>query len=454
MRAGVMEEVKNAMPCLIILVWLGCLLPGCTGSPEPGPKALFTYTIDAQTREILEQLDLQGSPPAGAQFSRNFIGLFVPEKFLPYEPFVLGLATESPIPTVLYLDAPWVHRYAAANWLYELDRTGVFDAKKLVPAVARAFSVKRPGAAGKTAALMAVPNSIKGNILFFRQDLLDKYQKKPPRNWDELKAVCREILPRERSLKYGFIFHATNFMNDFYPIFWGFGGEIQDADGNLTFLRPEMLAKAEEALKEIVGMQGSLAPGPGALKQFEGPKTLRQAFLRGEALFMINWNTRLHDLREMLDSPEWQGRAAITSTSQVGVGPIPSQSGHPKRYSNIGSFGWSINRFAVTSFGVMENAKNFFNLVNSDRFQVLRADSVGEIPALHSALAQVKNREVLRVYETIFSAAEVMLQPRPRSRRLNNILEKNLLDALYGRTTPSGAIQAAANELRQITSWD
>ena len=99
-----------------------------------------------------------------------------------------------------------------ANWLYELDRTGVFDAKKLVPAVAKAFSVKPPGATGKTPdELMAVPNSIKGNILFFRQDLLDKYKKSPPRNWDELKAICREILPREKSLKYGLIFHVNQF---------------------------------------------------------------------------------------------------------------------------------------------------------------------------------------------------------------------------------------------------
>ena len=86
-------------------------------------------------------------------------------------------------------------------------------------------------------------------------------------------------------------------------------------------------------MREIVGMQGSLAPGPGALKNFEGSATLRQAFLRGEALFMINWNTRLHDLKTLLASPEWQNKAAINSLSQVGVGPIPSQSGRPKKYS-------------------------------------------------------------------------------------------------------------------------
>lgn len=443
------------MPFLIFLVWLCCFVPGCEVSSTPAPQEIFTFTLDAQTREILEQLDVQGKKPGGLKLGRNFIGLFVPEKFLPYEPFVLGLATASPIPTVLYLDAPWVHRYASANWLYELDRTGVFDAKKLVPAVARAFSVRPPKAgAGAAGELMGVPNSIKGNILFYRQDLLDKYKKNPPRTWDELKSICREILPREKSLKYGLIFHVTNFVNDFYPIFWGFGGKIQDDAGALIFLQPEMLAKAEEALREIVSMQGTLAPGPGALKNFEGPKTLRQAFLQGQALFMINWNTRLHDLKEMLASPEWQGRAAIQSVTQIGVGPIPSQSGLPRRYSNIGSFGWSVNRFAVTNYSVMESAKKFINLVNSDSFQVLRADNSGEIPALQSALAQVKDREVLRVYENIFSSPDVILQPRPKSRKFNNLLEKHLLEALYGRVTTSKAIQAFADDLRQITSLD
>ena len=102
-------------------------------------------------------------------------------------------------------------------------------------------------------------------------------------------------------------------MNDFYPIFWGFGGRVQDENGTMIFLQADMLAIAEAALGEIVGMQGSLAPSPGALKNFEAPTSLRQAFLRGEALFMINWNTRLYDLQAMLSSPEWQGRAAIKS---------------------------------------------------------------------------------------------------------------------------------------------
>lgn len=438
---------------LILLLLLS--LPACQAAPEAVPSGSFSFIVDTQTQAILEQLQAEGLGQPLAGFSSNFIGIYVPEIFLPYEPFVLGLATESPIPTVLFLDAPWVQRYAASNWLSDLSSTGIFPAAGLIPSVAKAFSRPHsPASGGVVDELMAVPNSIKGNILFFRQDLLAAYQKTPPRNWEELKAICREILPRERSLKYGLIFHVTNFLNDFYPIFWGFDGRTHDAQGNLVFLQPAMLAKAEAALQEIVGMQGTLTPTPAALPQFAGPRRLREAFLRGEALFMINWNTRLHDLRQMLASPQWQRQAALKNPDQIGVTPIPSQSGRPRKFTNIGSFGWAVNRFAISKPGVKPKASQFLQLVNSERAQVLRAETAGEIPTLESALQQVRNPDVLRVYQTVFAAPEVVLQPRPASRKFNAILEKHLQDALFGRRTPAAAIQAAAEELKRRAPLD
>ncbi len=431
------------------------LLWGCQGTPDVTPLGTFSFVLDTQTKAILEQLAAQGLTPKAPGFSRNFIGIYVPDAFLAYEPFVLGLATESPTPTVLFLDAPWVRRYAASNWLTPLASTGIYAAEGLVPAVAQAFSLHQPSpTGGAVEELMGVPNSIKGNILFYRQDLLAAHNKTPPRTWEELKAISRDILAREKSLQYGLIFHVTNFVNDFYPIFWGFGGQTHDERGNLIFLQPENLAKAEAALSEICSMQGTIAPGPAALPRLAAPASLRQAFLRGEALFMINWNTRLHDLRRLLADPQWQSRAALKSMNQIGVTAIPSQSGRPLKFSNIGSFGWAVNRFAITMPGVKNLASQFLNLVNSDQVQVLRAQNSGEVPASKTALAQVTNPDVLRVYENIFGSATVTLRPRPHSRRFNDILEKNLQDALFGRRTPAQAIQAAAEELKRHVPLD
>lgn len=440
--------------CLVLLACLS-LLPACGADLDNGPVGTFSFVLDSQTRVILEQLQEEGLALPRSGVSRNFIGIYVPNAFLPYEPFVLGLATQSPIPTVLFLDAPWVRRYAASNWLIPLASTGLYTATDLIPAVAQAFSVEQASPlGGRVSELMGVPNSIKGNILFYRQDLLQAYGKEPPRTWDELKAICRAILPRERSVKYGLIFHVTNFINDFYPIFWGFGGRTHDERGNFILLQPAMLERAEEALTELVSWQGTITPPPAALPRFAAPMSLRQAFLRGEALFMINWNTRLHDLRLMLNDPQWRGQAAIQSVAQIGVAPIPSQSGRPRKFSNVGSFGWAVNRFAIGQPDVQKMASQFLGLVNSEKVQILRAETGGEVPSSAKALEQVKNPDVLRVYENIFASPTVTLQPRPHSRKLNEILEKNLLNAIFGRQTPAQAIQAAAAELRSYGPLD
>src|SRR5512137_277927 len=130
----------TAITSLSRVVWAVVLLQllGCGPSPDASPPRAITYTFDAPTRELIRLLAEKAKSSIYQNFDRNFKGILVPESLLPYEPFVLGLSTESKIPTVLLLDAPWVQRYGVAGWLYELERTHVFDKSELVPAVAEA----------------------------------------------------------------------------------------------------------------------------------------------------------------------------------------------------------------------------------------------------------------------------------------------------------------------------
>jgi multiple sugar transport system substrate-binding protein len=441
-RKSEIKLILGALVCLMLL--------GCGQAPEmPAPQTI-TYTFDAPTRDLIRLLAAKSQNPAYKNFDRNFKGLQVPESLLAYEPFVLGLSTESKIPTVLLLDAPWVQRYGVAGWLYELERTGVFNRSELVPAVAEAFSVslaKVTGEKGKE--LVAVPTYIKGNILFYRQDILKRYHLTPPRTWNELKVICRKVLPQEKSLQYGLLIHAANTINDFYPIFWGFGGRVMDLDEN-KFILPQRLNHTAfvAALTELVGMQKSIIPGPGEFKKFKGPSALRQAFYKGQALFMINWNTRMKDLHDLIAKGEGPpGR--LTTIEQVGVAPIPAQAGEPHRYANIGSFGWAINRFSVTSPEVIEQCKKFIQLVADEQFQLLAAQTMGQVPSLLSALKKVTNREVLRVYQNTFAQPDMIIRPRPHSRLINNVLEKHLQEALNGRMTPEAAFAGALQDLKK-----
>ncbi len=272
-----------ALPRLTRVVWAVLLLQllGCGPSPDISPPRAITYTFDAPTRELIRLLAQKAKSAAYKDFDRNFKGILVPESLLPYEPFVLGLSTESKIPAVLLLDAPWVQRYGVAGWLYELERTKVFDRTELVPAVAEAFSVSLAhitGRGGKQ--LVAVPTYIKGNILFYRRDILKRYNLAPPRTWEELKAICRKVLPQEKSLKYGLLIHSTNTLNDFYPILWGFGGQVNNDAGQFVLPQKTNADAFVAALKELIAMQGSIMPGPGALKQFDPGGACARLFSR------------------------------------------------------------------------------------------------------------------------------------------------------------------------------
>jgi multiple sugar transport system substrate-binding protein len=428
-----------------------CLsLLGCGPVPEIPPSRTITYTFDAPTLDLIRLLAQKSKSSIYKNFNRNFKGLLVPESLLPYEPFVLGLSTESKIPTVLLLDAPWVQRYGVAGWLYELERTRVFNKAELVPAVAEAFSVSLTRITGqKGKELVAVPTYIKGNILFYRKDILKRYNLKPPLTWDELKTICHKILPQEKSLKYGLLIHATNTVNDFYPMLWGFGGRVIDLDQANYILpeRPNRLAFVA-ALQELVNMQGSIIPGPREFKKFEPAGSLRQAFYQGQALFMINWNTRMKDLNDLIAGGKGPP-GSLTNISQVGVIPIPAQAGQPHRYANIGSFGWAVNRFSVTDPQIIKQSQQFIQLVADEQFQLLAAETLGQVPSLLTALEKVTNKEVLQVYHDTFAQKDMIIRPRPHNRRINNVLEKYLQEALYGRMTPEAALTGAIQELKK-----
>jgi ABC-type glycerol-3-phosphate transport system substrate-binding protein len=297
---------------------------------------------------------------------------------------------------------------------------------------------------------MALPTSIRGNVLFYRRDLLEHYHLAPPRNWEELKAICSKILPQEKRLKYGLLLHPIGFVNDFFPIFWGFGGRVMD-DDLIVLGEPQNQAAFLGALKEIQGMQGTILPSARDMNQFEPEEALSRSFFQGEALFMINWNTRLKDLSDFLSQEKGKASGGITAISQVGVAPIPSRPGNPRRYSNLDSLGWAVNNFAANAWNglqVMEGVKQFLQLVVNERFQLLAAETWGEVPSLRGALNKLKNPEALQAYNNVFAEADVEIRMRPHSRWVNNTLEKYLRAALYGQHTPETTLQGVLQELK------
>jgi multiple sugar transport system substrate-binding protein len=446
---------RKSSLALVSLLFALTLLWGCGAPSEPAFPGILTYTYDYDTRNLIHILEKELNLSEYQDFNRRYKGLIIPQSLLlRFEPFVLALSTESKIPAVLLLDAPWVQRYGVAGWLYELETARFFSPQALAPPIAEAFSVTLPQATGAAdKKLVAVPPYIKGNILFYRQDLLKKHGVDAPRTWEELRGACRKIMAREPRLKYGLILHMTNFVNDFYPILWGYGGEVVDAEGRLVLGEPKNRAACIAALLDLKSMQPDIIPGPEKLKLFAENESLRQSFFQGEALFMINWNTRTYNFRNLIKQCQAIPNGCLTDFNQIGVAPIPCLPGHPYRYSNIGSFGWGVNRFSVGQdrLWVVDRAREFIRLVTHKRFQVLNAEMYDHVPSLRQALEEVKDQNlnpvVRQVYDQAFAAEDMRLRPRPYSRRVNNVLEQHLVKVLLGERPPEEALDAALEEL-------
>jgi trehalose/maltose transport system substrate-binding protein len=158
--------------------------------------------------------------------------------------------------------------------------------------------------------LVAMPWFADAGLLYYRQDLLNKYDRPVPETWRELTETARLVQEAERA--------AGN------PDFWGYvwqgrayeglttnvlewisshgGGSFVDEAGDITINSPA----AVRALELAAGWVGSISPG-GVLNYTE--EEARGVFQSGQALFMRNW-PYAWALAQSADSPV-RGRIGV-----------------------------------------------------------------------------------------------------------------------------------------------
>jgi len=137
--------------------------------------------------------------------------------------------------------------------------------------------------------LKAMPLWSGVGLLYYRSDLLEKYDAPVPRTWDELEATAARIQAAERRAGrqvWGFLFEASP----------GEGLtsnalEWLSAMGGAPILRPNGRVfvddpVAMETLKRVKGWIGTLSPPDVTSLRNE---TARQMFQKGNVVFMRNW---------------------------------------------------------------------------------------------------------------------------------------------------------------------
>jgi trehalose/maltose transport system substrate-binding protein len=139
--------------------------------------------------------------------------------------------------------------------------------------------------------LIGVPYFTDAGLLYYRTDLLQKYGfKEPPKTWDELTGMAKQIQDGERAAGksdfWGFVWQGSAYegltCDATEWIFSSGGGTMVDPNGKVTINNPNAI-KALQMAKSWVG--GISPAGVTTYKEEES----RNVWQAGNAAFMRNW---------------------------------------------------------------------------------------------------------------------------------------------------------------------
>ncbi|WP_230414069.1 ABC transporter substrate-binding protein [Collimonas silvisoli] len=184
--------------------------------------------------------------------------------------------------------------------------------------------------------LVGMPWYIDAGLLYYRKDLLSKYQLNVPNSWDELTAAAKKIQDAERTAgngkMWGYVWQGRAYegftCNALEWVASYNGGAIIDAKGAVTINNPA----AAKALQNAAGWIGTITPA-GVLNYQE--EDARGIFQSGNAVFMRNW-PYAWSLLQKDDS---------TVKNKVGVAPLP-KGGDGRSAAALGGWQLAVSKYS------------------------------------------------------------------------------------------------------------
>lgn len=247
---------------------------------------------------------------------------------------VSAFKAKADAPHVIASDVIWTAEFAHNGWVQDLTKSFYETYQRdvfLGPALESATHRLR---------IWGVPWYTDVGVLYFRKDLLaGSGFAAPPKTWDELARMARQVM-KDARIRHGFVFQGAEYEGgtaNAVEYIWSAGGEIvEDKLWVTSVLRGTLeetdavTINSEEAAAGLDLARRLIADGvsPVAVTDFREKEAL-DAFLAGDAVFLRSW-------------PYVQGmlQSSGLSKEQVGVSALPATSTEHVGYSCLG--GWNL----------------------------------------------------------------------------------------------------------------
>jgi trehalose/maltose transport system substrate-binding protein len=280
----------------------------------------------------------------------------------------LYLMAQSPDVDVLEMDVIWPG--ILANDLLDLSQyIPKSQIDSYFPAIVQNDTVK-----GR---LVGLPYYIDAGLLYYRTDLLAKYDiSEPPQSWDELEADASKIQGGERAGKnsnfWGFVWQGDAYEGlTCDALEWQAsqgGGLIIDSDGKATVNNPAAVQIFTRARRWI----NTISP-PDVLSYQENQSL--SVWKAGNAAFMRNWSTAW----AASNAPDAQTRQPSGVAGKFEVAPLP-QGSQPGGYHAATLGGWQL---AVSRYSQHPSeASQFVAFLANREFEKERAIKGSYLPTV------------------------------------------------------------------------
>lgn len=363
-----------------------------------------------------------------------------------HDQLVTDFEAQADGPHVIASDVIWTAEFAKNGWVEDVTKRFYRDYERdafLGPALESATYRLR---------IWGVPWYTDTSVLFYRKDLLaDSGFDAPPRTWDELVEMARQVM-KDAGVRHGFVFQGAEYEGgtaNAVEYIWGAGGEVMRGELLVTSTLRGTVAETDavtiNSANAAAGLDGArrlIVEGvaPAEVVTYREQEAL-DAFLAGDAVFLRSW-------------PYVQGmlQKSPLSEAQVQVSALPAASPAHLGYSCLG--GWNLMVNTRASDKEAEASWELIRYLTSPDQQKRQALEAGLLPVVESLY---EDSDVLGGVPVAALARDLASQIRARPMtpfysELSAHIASAFHSVLKGELTGAQAVETLDDDLRAIVT--
>jgi multiple sugar transport system substrate-binding protein len=302
------------------------------------------------------------------------------------------LKNRDPSVDVFFMDVIWPPEFASAGWAMDLTpRFSLEERMQFLQGPIEANTYRDR--------IYGVPAFLDAGLLYYRQDLLERYGFDPPTTWEEMLAQGRRILEGEGDPN--LYMYSAQFKQyeglvcDILEFVWSNGGQVLDSQTQEVLLSRSPVIEAITFVRDHIMAEAA----PRGALNYEEPESLA-LFVQGKAVFHRNWPYAWN----VANDPQKSKVAG-----KIGVGILPAFPGH-KPAATLGGWQFGISRWSRHP----GEAWRFIQFMTSYKSQKILAMEAGRAPT-RKAVYQDQEIRTTMPHLIAFLPAFEKAKPRPLS---------------------------------------